>query len=260
MLSKELFKRINFLSSSLAQARKKSSLINPLPPYISRNLDIVKKIRNFAEAKLEWHPIGFKIGGTNPKVMKILKGKEPFYSYLFKEQTFNNNKILKLTPNTLGIELELAFKISRNIFKKKIKNKKELKHHIQGVAPAIELVGLRQKIKRINNVGQAMVDFGLNIALVKSKIYKPKNISKLLFKTKLTNLKNKKFYFGHTKNVMENPINALFWLIKELQKKDISFNKDFWVTTGSTTSIVPVKKGDKFLGEIFKIGKVTVGF
>ena len=53
MLSKELFKRINFLSSSLAQARKKSSLINPLPPYISRNLDIVKKIRNFAEAKLE---------------------------------------------------------------------------------------------------------------------------------------------------------------------------------------------------------------
>ena len=260
MFSKKLFKKINFLSSSLAQARKKSTLIDPLPAYISRNLEIVKKIRNFAEAKLEWHPIGFKIGGTNPEIMSILKGKEPFYSYLFKEQTFINNKLLKLTPNTLGIELELAFKISKNIFKRKIKSKNELKNYIQGVAPAIELVGLRQKLKRINHVGQAMVDFGLNISLVKSKIYKKRNVMKLSSKTKLTNLKNKKFYFGHTKNVMGNPINALFWLINELQKKDISLNNDFWVSTGSTTSIVPIKKGDKFSGEIFNIGKVNVSF
>ena len=125
MFSKKLFKKINFLSSSLAQARKKSSLINPLPAYISRNLNIVKKIRNFAEAKLEWHPIGFKIGGTNPEIMNILKGKEPFYSYLFKEQTFINNKLLKLTPNTLGIELELAFKISKNIFNYQNLNRKK---------------------------------------------------------------------------------------------------------------------------------------
>ena len=76
----------------------------------------------------------------------------------------------------------------------------------------------------------------------------------------MTNLKNKKIYFGHTKNVMGNPINALFWLINELQKKDISLDKDFWVSTGSTTSIVPVKKGDKFSGEIFNIGKVNVSF
>ena len=260
MFSKKLFKKINFLSSSLAQARKKSTLIDPLPVYISRNLEIVKKIRNFAEAKLEWHPIGFKIGGTNPEIMNILKGKKPFYSYLFKEQTFINNKLLKLTPNTLGIELELAFKINKNIFKKKIYSKNQLKNYIQGVAPAIELVGLRQKLKRINNVGQAMVDFGLNISLVKSKTYKPKDAFKLISKTKLTNLKNKKFYFGHTKNVMGNPINALFWLVNELQKKDISLNKDFWVSTGSTTSIVPVKKGDKFSGEIFNIGKVNVSF
>ena len=260
MFSKKLFKKINFLSSSLAQARKKNSLIDPLPSYISRNLEIVKRIRNFAEAKLEWHPIGFKIGGTNPKIMSILKCKEPFYSYLFKEQTFINNKVLKLTPNTLGIELELAFKISKNIFKRKIKSKDQLKNYIQGVVPAIELVGLRQKLKKINNVGQAMVDFGLNISLVKSKTYKPKDFLRLLSKTKLTNLKNKKFYFGHTKNVMANPINALFWLINELQKKDISLDKDFWVSTGSTTSIVPVKKGDKFSGEIFNIGKVNVSF
>ena len=81
-----------------------------------------------------------------------------------------------------------------------------------------------------------------------------------LFHFNLNAVENKKVYFGHTKNVMGNPINALFWLIQELQKKDISLNKDFWVSTGSTTSIVPVKKGDNFLGEIFKIGKVEISF
>ena len=260
MFSKELFKKINFISSSLALARKKNSLTNSLPTNILKDLNLVKQIRSFAEAKLEWHPIGFKIGGTNPEIMSLLKAREPFYSYLFKEQTFDSKKRLKLSPNTLGIELELAYKISKKIFKKKIKKRKQLKHFIHGVAPAMELVGLRQKIKRITNVGQAMADFGLNISFVKSKINKPNNVFKLRFKTKITNLKNKKVYFGNTKNVMGNPINALFWLIKELQKKDISLNKDFWVTTGSTTSIVPVKKGDKYLGEISKIGKVIVNF
>jgi 2-keto-4-pentenoate hydratase len=260
MFSKELFKKINFISNSLALARKKNFLINSLPTNISKDLNLVKQIRSFAEARLEWHPVGFKIGGTNPEIMSLLKSKEPFYSYLFREQTFDNKKRLKLSPNTLGIELELAYKISKKIFKKKIKKKKQLKHFIDGVTPAMELVGLRQKIKKITNVGQAMADFGLNISFVKSKIYRPNNILKLRLKTKITNLKNKKVYFGHTKNVMGNPINALFWLIKELQKKDISLNKDFWVTTGSTTSIVSVKKGDKFLGEISKIGKVIVNF
>lgn len=260
MFSKKIFKKINILSSSLADARKRNILIKPLPIDISKNLDLAKQIRSFAEAKLEWHPIGFKIGATNKKIMKLLKAKEPFYSYLFREQTFSNKKKLSLTPKNLGVELEIAYKINKKIFDAKIDNKKQLKKYIRGVSPAIELVGYRQKLKKIDFVGQAIVDFGLNISFVKSKIYKTKNILNLKLKTKLTNLKNKKTYLGHSNNVMGNPINALFWLVKELKKKDISLKKDFWVTTGSTTSIIPVKKGDSFLGEVFTIGKINVSF
>jgi len=260
MFSKKILKKINILSSSLAEARKKNLTIQPLPNNISMNLDLVKQIRSFAEAKLEWHPIGFKIGATNKKIMKLLKAKEPFYSYLFREQTFSDKKQLKLAPKTLGIELEIAYKISKKIFDTKVNKKKQLKNYICGVAPAIELVGYRQKIKKINYVGQAIADFGLNISFVKSKIYKTKNILNLKLKTKIINLKNKKVYFGHTKNVMGNPINALFWLVKELKKKDVSLKNDFWVSTGSTTSIIPVKKGDRFLGEVLPIGKISVSF
>jgi len=260
MFSKKTLEKINSLSSSFAEARKKNILIQALPSNISRNIDLVKQIRNFAEAKLKWHPIGFKIGATNKKIMKLLKAKEPFYSYLFREQTFSDKKQLKLAPKTLGIELEIAYKISKKIFDTKVNKKKQLKNYICGVAPAIELVGYRQKIKKINYVGQAIADFGLNISFVKSKIYKTKNILNLKLKTKIINLKNKKVYLGHTKNVMGNPINALFWLVKELKKKDVSLKNDFWVSTGSTTSIIPVKKGDRFLGEVLPIGKISVSF
>ena len=260
MYSKKIFKQINTFSSSLAFARKKNILIKPLPINILKNINLVKQIKNFAEAKLEWHPIGFKIGATNKDIMKVLKTKEPFYSFVFKEQTFKNKEKLKLPHNTLGIELEVAYKISKKIFNIKINKKKQLKKYINGITPAIELVGYRQKLKKINFVGQAVVDFGLNISLIKSKIYKIKNILDFHSKTKITNLNNKKVYLGHTKNVLGNPINALFWLIKELQKSGISLNDDFWVTTGSTTSIVPVKKKEKFIGEILPIGKVQVSF
>ena len=260
MHSKEIYKKIDIFSSSLALARKKNILIEPLPINITKNINIVKQIKNLAEAKLKWHPIGFKIGATNKKIMKILKAKEPFYSFIFKEQTFNSKKKLKLSPNTLGIELEVAYKINKKIFNIRVYKKKQLKKYIDGITPAIELVGYRQKLKKTNFVGQAIVDFGLNISFVKSKVYKIKNILEFQSKTKITNLNNKKIYLGHTKNILGNPINSLFWLIKELQNKGIFLNNDFWVTTGSTTSIVPVKKGEKFTGEILPIGKVQVNF
>ena len=260
MYSKKITKKINNFSTSLALARKKNILINSLPINISKNINIANKIRSFAETKLEWHPIGFKVGATNKKIMKLLKAKEPFYSYIFKEQTFNNKKKLKLPPNVLGIELEVAYKISKKIFNTRINKKNQLKKYINGIAPAIELVGCRQNLKKINFVGQAIVDFGLNISFVKSKIHKIKNILNFKSKTKIINLSSKKVYPGHTKNVLGNPINSLFWLIKELQNRGIFLNNDFWVTTGSTTPIVPVKRKEKFIGEILPIGKVQVNF
>tara|TARA_Y100001936_G_C16049561_1_gene656922 strand:- start:183 stop:965 length:783 start_codon:yes stop_codon:yes gene_type:complete len=247
-------------SEKLSNARKKNILIKPIPRYVCNNLNSVKKIRSLAEKKLKWQPIGFKIGATNKEISKILKAKEPFYSFLFKERSYKNNSKLKLTKNTLGIELEVGYKISKKIFQKKIKNKQQLKKFIFGLTPVIELVGYRQNLKKISFVGQAAIDFGLHISFIKSKLYKVKNILNFSSKTLLTNQNNKRTYYGHTSKVMGNPINSLYWLIKELQRNEISLKKDFWVTTGTTTEIVPVKKGDRFLGEIFSAGKVKVSF
>jgi len=128
MYSKKTLARIGVFSRKLSNARKNNSLINPLPRNIITNPNLVKKIKNFAEEKLNWSPIGFKIGATNKEISKILGANEPFYSYLFKEKTFKNNSKLTLSPKTMGIELEIAYKIGKEIFNTKIKKKNNLKN------------------------------------------------------------------------------------------------------------------------------------
>ena len=260
MYTKRKFKYINKISSSLASARKKGSSIKKIPLDIVNDIHLCEQIKTFAESKLEWEPIGFKVGATNKKIMKFLSAEEPFFSYIFKEQTIKNNKKFKLIPNQLGIELEIAYKINKKIFTNKIKKKKQLKSYIMALAPAFEFVGFRQKINKPDKVGRAIIDFGLNISFLKSSSKKINNPLNFTSRTEVTNLKNNKIYIGHTRNVLGNPINSLYWLINQLKQKNISLKKDFWVTTGSTTPIIPVKRGDIFRGDIPSLGKVLVKF
>jgi len=260
MYSKKKFKSINKISSYLALARKKNKSIKKIPLDIVSDVNLCEQIKTFAESKLEWEPIGFKVGATNKKIMKILNAKEPFFSYIFKEQTIKNNKKFKLIPNHLGLELEIAYKINKKIFNKNIIRKKQLKPYILAMAPAFEFVGFRQKINKPDKVGRAIIDFGLNVSFLKSSSKKIKNYFSFSSKTQIVNLKNNKIYMGHTKNVLGNPINSLFWLINKLKEKNISLKKNFWVSTGSTTPIIPVRKGDEFIGIIPSLGKVNTKF
>ena len=101
-------------------------------------------------------------------------------------------------------------------------------------------------------------DFGLNVAFVTGKLtkYSLKKITSI--PTVLTNKTAKKDYPGNTKIVLGNPINSLIWLLNEIKNNKMFLSFDFWVTTGSTTPIVPIKKGDHFTGSIKGLGNVSL--
>jgi len=44
----------------------------------------------------------------------------------------------------------------------------------------------------------------------------------------------------------------------KLKKNNMMLSFDFWVTTGSTTQIVPIKRKDSFYGNIPGVGSVAV--
>ncbi|NCU48180.1 MAG: hypothetical protein EB031_04370, partial [Proteobacteria bacterium] len=141
-------------------------------------------------------------------------------------------------------------------------NKKITKSNISkfiiGIAPAIEVVGFRQKLKAIDCLGRMISDFGLNVAFVAGKLkkYSLKKITSV--PTTLINKTAKKNYPGNTKIVLGNPINSLIWLLNEIKKNNMILSSDFWVTSGSSTPIIPIKKGDLFYGNIKGLGSVSV--
>jgi 2-keto-4-pentenoate hydratase len=101
-------------------------------------------------------------------------------------------------------------------------------------------------------------DFGLNVAFTAGKLRKYSLRKITSVSTNLTNQKTKKNYSGNTKLVLGNPINSLIWLLNEIKNNKMFLSFDFWVTTGSTTPIVPIKKGDHFTGGINGLGNVSL--
>tara|TARA_B100000524_G_C23476761_1_gene308181 strand:+ start:62 stop:451 length:390 start_codon:yes stop_codon:yes gene_type:complete len=124
------------------------------------------------------------------------------------------------------------------------------------MAPCIEVVGYRQRKKGIKYLGDLCSDFGANIKFLigQKKKYKKINIGNL--KTNITNKKNNLFINGNTNTVYINPLNSLRFVLNKIKKDRINLKKNFYVFTGSTVGIVPLKNKGIYIGKIEKLGSV----
>ena len=61
---------------------------------------------------------------------------------------------------------------------------------------------------------------------------------------------------GNTKTVFINPLNSLRFVLNKVKKDKINLKKDFWVFTGSTVGVVPIKGNGIYNGNIEKLGSV----
>ena len=124
------------------------------------------------------------------------------------------------------------------------------------MAPCIEVVGYRQRKKGIKYLGDLCSDFGANIKFLigQKKKYKKINIGNL--KTNITNKKNNLFINGNTNTVYINPLNSLRFVLNKIKKDRINLKKNFYVFTGSTVGIVPLKNKGIYIGKIEKLGLV----
>ena len=64
--------------------------------------------------------------------------------------------------------------------------------------------------------------------------------------------------FGNTKTVFVNPLNSLKFVLNKIKKDKINISKDFYVFTGSTVGVVPIKTKGIYIGKIQKLGSVKV--
>ena len=126
------------------------------------------------------------------------------------------------------------------------------------MASCIEIVGYRQRKKGISSFGDLCSDFGANIKFLlgSKKKYKKVNINNL--KTSIVNRKINQIVNVNTNTVYINPLNSLRFVLNKVKKDKINLNKDFWVFTGSSVGVVPIKSKGLYVGKIDKLGSVRV--
>ena len=245
-------------SNRLVKAFLKNKIIAPIPSKYTKRLFEAQKLRILCESKIKLPVVGFKAAGTGIPLIKKFREKEPFYATVYKRNFLKSGGRVKINKATLGIELEVCYKIKKSFFLSKGKiTLRNVSRFVSHMAPCIEVVGYRQRKKGIKSFGDLCSDFGANVKFVigKTKKFKKLNIGNL--KTNITNKKIDQSVDGNTKTVYINPLNSLKFVLNKIKKDKKNLNKDFWVFTGSTVGVVPIKGKGLYTGKIDKIGSVS---
>ena len=242
-------------SNKLVRAFLTNKIISPIPSRFTVKLEQAQKLRILCESKIKLPIIGFKAAGTGIPLIKKLKEKEPFYVSVYKRNFLKSGKSVKTNKSTLGIELEVCYKVKRSFFSFSGPiTMKNISKFISHMAPCIEVVGYRQKKKGLKSFGDLASDFGANVKFLigKKKKYKKINIGNL--KTIISNKKIKQTVLGNTGAVYISPLNSLRFVLNKLKKDKVDLNKDFYVFTGSTVGVVPILGKGLYAGKIDKLG------
>ena len=244
-------------SNKLVKAFLKNKIIAPISSKYTKKLSEAQKLRKLCESKIKLPVIGFKAAGTGIPLIKKFREKEPFYASVYKRNFLKSGKSVKVNKSTLGIELEVCYKVKKSFFtfKGSITMKNIIKF-ISHMAPCIEVVGYRQRKKGITSFADLCSDFGANVKFLIGSVKKYKRINIGNLKTNISNKKINQSVTGNTNTVYINPLNSLKFVLNKVKKDKINLNKDFWVFTGSSVGVVPIKGKGIYIGKIEKLGSV----
>ena len=248
---------IDKTSDKLVNAFLKNKIIKPIPLKFTKKLKEAQKLRKLCESKISEPVIGFKAAGTGIPLIRKFKEKEPFYASVYRRNLLKSGKKIKINTSTLGIELEVCYQIKKSFFSSQGSiTMKNISKYISHMASCIEIVGYRQRKKGISSFGDLCSDFGANVTffLGSKKKYKKINIGNL--KTNISNKKINQSVNGNTNTVYINPLNSLRFVLNKVKRDKIDLNKDFWVFTGSSVGVVPIKSKGLYVGKIDKLGSV----
>jgi len=244
-------------SDKLVNAFLKNKIIAPIPSKFCKKINEAQKLRKLCESKIKLPVIGFKAAGTGIPLIKKLKEKEPFYSAIFKNNVLKSGKSVKINRSTLGIEVEVGYLIDKRFFDNKgVITMKNVSKFITHMMPCIEIVGYRQKKQGIKFLGDLASDFGANIKFLigAKKKFRKVNIGNL--KCNIKNIKTGNIVNGNTSSVYINPLNSLRFVLNKMKKDRIKLDSNFFIFTGSTVGVVPLKNKGNYIAKIDKIGTV----
>ena len=206
--------------------------------------------------------IGKKVGCTNKAAQIQINVHEPFYGNLFSTYSSESNCIIQ-SKNFFGpfIEPEFSFKISKTLdISDAPYSINQIYNVIESVLPSIELVDSRFNDWKKVGIYNLIADNAVNAFWIYGKeINKINDINFSNHEVTLS-INDKIIEKGNSSNVLDNPINSITWLVNTLAKQGRALTKNSYISTGTCTSAISIKKGDKICANFGTLGKVNFLF
>ena len=215
-----------------------SSLKNLEPKTINEAYEIQENLKlRYLELKDNFC-IGKKVGCTSQAAQKQMNIKEPFYGNLYNRYSSKNIETL-YSKNFYEpyVEPEISFRIKDDInISKAPFSFKDIDLLLDGLFFSIELVDFRfaKQLSEIGAVNVISTNGASEYWIRNDNSININDIDLNNFEVKLL-INDKIVDTGNTKNVLDNPLNSVLWLINNLAKKGEPMLKGQFISSGSCT-------------------------
>ncbi|MCB2011179.1 MAG: fumarylacetoacetate hydrolase family protein [Geminicoccaceae bacterium] len=198
---------------------------------------------------------GWKIGATNEKACALLKTDGPFYGPIMASANVSGEANVAAPPGLAAAEIELAFRLAADLPRRaESYTIDELRAAIASAHPAIELIGVRQKLAGPLTAARAIPDFGGNVLFTAgAAIDGWQDVAACeIAACCLVNGEEKNA--GTADIVLGDPLESLRWLADN----GPGLRAGQWISTGTITGVTPVRAGDSVTGDFGVRGSISI--
>jgi 2-keto-4-pentenoate hydratase len=206
--------------------------------------------------------IGYKIACTNVTAQRQLNVDAPFAGRLLSAFFFETPARVESAPFFMRVvEAEFAFEMARDLPPGPLPHsRQEIAAAVKGVLPGIEIVDSRFDDWTTIGVPSLIADNACNAAWVKGRLSADWQAVDLAAQAVRVTVNGKLLREGNGGNVLGHPLNALEWLVHNLNARGLSLKAGQFVTTGVTTEVYMAERGDRITADFGPVGSVDLEF
>ncbi len=195
-------------------------------------------------------PIGYKVGCTNATARQMLALDSPFSGRCFeKELSASPASIDAATLHMIGIEPEIAVRISKDLTPSKIWQRTDVIDHIGAVMPSVEIVESRFSTWPLMGFLSAIADNGVHRHLVLGESVENWSAESIDQTKVILTANGITVREGVASNVDGGPFGVVAWLANHLNAMGITLAAGEIVTTGVMTDIYDGAPGEEIVAQ-----------
>jgi 2-keto-4-pentenoate hydratase len=254
-------------AQALAKARTSHQRLPELPDAIrpktpSEAYDVQDGLIDELLAHYGGGVIGYKVACTNVTAQRQLHVDAPFSGRLLSAFFFESPGRLDASKFFMRVvEAEFAFEMARDLPPiSKPRSRDEIAAAVKGVLPGIEIVDSRFDDWTTIGAPSLIADNACNAAWVRGRLLTSWQDIDLAAQAVRVTVNGKVLREGTGSNVLGHPLNALEWLVNNLNERGLGLKAGQCVTTGVTTEVYMAERGDRITADFGPVGSVNLEF